>query len=220
MIDANPEQLLALLLGGVVLELSVEEAKPLSLLSRARSEGLALPAGFWASRSLRRLGTAALLVPCRSAREPAGLAVAATPQVGGGSLSPRAGRWPATARSLQRPPSGLPLRSSRSVAHVRAHISIKRQSGIQLFWWFRSRWGWCGLRRRRSWFRWWGVMGCRGGAWMVAACEVVSGRRGGESSKQTWSRSGEVGRTVGFDGGVGAKNRWVRVSVAGVFWQP
>jgi hypothetical protein len=65
-----------------------------------------------------------------------------------------------------------------------------------------------------------GVMGCRGGAWMVAACEVVSGRRGGESSKQTWSRSGEVGRTVGFDGGVGAKNRWVRVSVAGVFWQP
>jgi hypothetical protein len=31
MIDANPEQLLALLLGGVVLELSVEEAKPFEL---------------------------------------------------------------------------------------------------------------------------------------------------------------------------------------------
>jgi hypothetical protein len=184
----------------------------LSLLSRARSEGLALPAGFWASRSLRRLGTAALLVPCRSAREPAGLAVAATPQVGGGSLSPRArcrghhlgfryglpGRW------------HMCVPTSVSSGRVESNcFGGSEAGGVGAV---------CvgGVAGSGGG----GVMGCRGGAWMVAACEVVSGRRGGESSKQTWSRSGEVGRTVGFDGGVGAKNRWVRVSVAGVFWQP
>jgi hypothetical protein len=50
-----------LLLDGAVLELSVEEAKLFELVV-ARSEGLALPTGFWASRSLRCLVIAALLV--------------------------------------------------------------------------------------------------------------------------------------------------------------
>jgi hypothetical protein len=155
MIDGSPEQLLALLLGGVVLELSVEEAKPFELAVSGALRGFGAAGWFLGQPLVAALGdssTACAMSFCQRAG-----------WVGGSGNTAGGGRLTVATSSLQRPPSGLPLRSSRSVAHVRAHISIKRQSGIQLFWWFRSRWGWCGLRRRRSWFRWWGGYGLQRG---------------------------------------------------------